>query len=60
MKKLNNNTDTEVESDLKKNSSTPFESDTSNLESILAKKEIESEQLKKFRSVDELWSDLND
>jgi len=60
MKKLNNNTDTEVESDLKKNSSTPFESDASNLESILAKKEIESEQLKKFRSVDELWSDLND
>jgi len=60
MKKLNNNTDTEVESDLTKNSSIPFEPDTSNLESILANKEIESSQLKKFKSIDELWSDLND
>ncbi|WP_338217044.1 hypothetical protein [Companilactobacillus muriivasis] len=36
------------------------ESDTYNLENILAKKEIESGQLKKFKSIDELWNDLND
>ena len=60
IKKLNNNTDVKIESDLMKNSSIHSESYTYNLENILVKKEIESGQLKKFKSVDELWSDLND
>ncbi|WP_338232895.1 hypothetical protein [Companilactobacillus muriivasis] len=60
MKKSYKDVDTKMELNLVNKSSSYFKSDTYNLENILAKKEIESRQLKKFKSIDELWNDLND
>ncbi|ALB29459.1 hypothetical protein [Companilactobacillus heilongjiangensis] len=60
MKKSYKDVDTKMELNLVNKSSSYFKSDTYNLENILAKKEIESGKLKKFKFIDELWNDLND